>query len=260
MAGRAESAMTLVQSIDRAFAVMEALAVTPAGITELAGRVELPKSTVARLLATLEQLGAVARTGDGRYRIGQALVELAGAADASASLASAVIPHLTNLVNQIAESAGFSVPTGYLVHYVAQVESSGAIQVRDYTGLQVPMHIGPSGLCMMSFWPTDDINRYLSRRLEAFTKHSVTDPKAIRQRLKQIRLEGHCWVYEEFAEGINSVASAVLNAEGKVMGAIHVHGPAYRFPGSDTDKISTAVKDAARQFSQRTNEPPRSRS
>ena len=57
--------MTMVQSIDRAFAVLGALAVAPAGITELAGRVELPKSTVARLISTLEQLGAVVRTADG---------------------------------------------------------------------------------------------------------------------------------------------------------------------------------------------------
>lgn len=251
--------MTMVQSIDRAFVVLGALAVAPAGITELAGRVELPKSTVARLISTLEHLGAVVRTGDGRFRIGHALVELAGAADASASMSSAVIPHLTNLVNVVGESAGFSVPTGYLVHYLAQVESAAAIQVRDYTGLQVPMHIGPSGLCMMSYWPTDDVERYLSRKLEAFTPHSVIEPKRIKKRLAQIRSDGHCWVYEEFAEGINSVASAVLNQSGKVMGAIHVHGPAYRFPGANSESISQAVIDAARRFSERTPEQSRSK-
>jgi IclR family acetate operon transcriptional repressor len=230
---------------------MEALAIAPAGITELAGRVELPKSTVARLLSTLEHLGAVARTPEGRYRIGQGLVELAGAVDASASLSSAVVPHLTNLVNLVGEAAGFSVPTGYLVHYLAQVESPGAIQVRDYTGLQVPMHVGPSGLCMMSHWPPDDIDRYLTRKLEAFTSLTVTEPKLIKQRLRRILEEGHCWVFEEFAEGINSVATAVLNSKGKVMGAIHVHGPAYRFPGAKADSIAGQVMEAAAQFSLR---------
>lgn len=241
----------MVQSIDRAFAVMESLAVSPAGITELAGRVDLPKSTVARLVATLEQRGAVARTTDGRYRIGQGLVELAGGADASASLSSAVIPHLTNLVNVVGEAAGFSIPTGYQVHYLAQVESPGAIQVRDYTGLQVPMHIGPSGLCMMSSWPADDVDRYLARSLESFTKQTVVEPKLIRQRLRQIKNDRHFWVYEEFVEGINSVAAAVLNSDRKVMGAIHVHGPAYRFPAADAASIAEQVMATADQFSQR---------
>lgn len=247
----------MVQSIDRAFAVMEALALSPAGITELAGRIDLPKSTVARLIATLEHLGAVARTDGGRYRIGQGLVELAGAADANTSLSAAVVPHLTNLVNVVGEAAGFSVPTGYLVHYLAQVESPGAIQVRDYTGLQVPMHVGPSGLCMMSHWPGDDVERYLSRKLDAFTSHTMVEPKLIKQRLRQIHNEGHCWVFEEFAEGINSVAVAVLNTERKVMGAIHVHGPAYRFPGNDGANIAERVMETAQQFSHRPPEQTR---
>jgi DNA-binding IclR family transcriptional regulator len=247
----------MVQAIDRAFAVMESLARSPAGVTELAGRVDLPKSTVARLLSTLEHLGAVAKTKDGRYRIGQGLVELAGAVDASASLSSAVVPHLTNLVNLVGEAAGFGVPTGYIIHYLAQVESPGAIQVRDYSGLQVPMHIGPSGLCVMSHWPSADIERYLARPLEAFTTQTVVEPKLIKQRLRQIRADGHCWVFEEFAEGINSVAAPVLNADGKVMGAIHVHGPAYRFPKASQDSIAGHVMEAAAQFSHRSPDRPR---
>ena len=125
----------MVQSIDRAFAVLSALAIAPAGVTDLSARTELPKSTVARLLATLEGLHAVERADGGRYRIGLGLLHLAGAVDASAGLASAVIPHLRGLAHDLGEAAGFSVPTGYSVHYLAQVESPNAVQVRDYTGL-----------------------------------------------------------------------------------------------------------------------------
>jgi IclR family transcriptional regulator, acetate operon repressor len=244
-----------VQSIDRAFQVLKALAVEPSGVTDLAQRVGLPKSTVARMLSSLEEQGAVSRGPDGSmYSIGMGLVELAGAIDATAALATAVRPHLVWLADQLGEAVGFSVPTGYTIQYMVQVESPNPVQVRDYTGLTVPMHIGPSGLCVMAQWPAEEVDRYLSRPLEGYTTSTLVDPDRIRARLETIRDSGHCWVHEEFAEGINSVAAPVLADGKRALGAIHVHGPAYRFPTEgNADSIASLVMDAAARFSSRSD-------
>jgi DNA-binding IclR family transcriptional regulator len=243
-----------VQSIDRAFQVLKALAIEPSGVTDLAQRIGLPKSTVSRMLSSLEEQGAVARADDGSvYSIGMGLVELAGAVDATAALATAVRPHLVWLSDQLGEAAGFSVPTGYVVQYMVQVESPNPVQVRDYSGLLLPMHVGPSGLCVMAQWPKEEVNRYLSRPLESYTSKTLVDPVRIEARLETIRDEGHCWVYEEFAEGINSVAAPILGDGRGALGAIHVHGPAYRFPAMGrADAIASLVMDAAGRFSART--------
>jgi DNA-binding IclR family transcriptional regulator len=247
-----EVRLMAVQSIDRAFRVLKALAVEPSGITDLATRIGLPKSTVARMLSSLEDQGAVTREAEGSvYSIGMGLVELAGAVDATAALATSVLPHLTWLAGRLQEAAGFSVPSGYTMQYMAQVESPNPVQVRDYTGLTVPMHVGPSGLCVMAHWPEDELARYLSRPLEAYTESTLTEPSAIRDRLEEIRVVGHCWVSEEFAEGINSVAAPVMT-DGSALGAIHVHGPSYRFPrDTDRDAIARTVTDVADRFSSR---------
>jgi DNA-binding IclR family transcriptional regulator len=101
---------------------------------------------------------------------------------------------------------------------------------------------------MMSQWPKEDVDRYLRRPLEAYTKETVVDPTRIRRRLQAIKDEGHCWVYEEFAEGLNSVAAPVLDEGGRVVGAMHVHGPSYRFPGDDSRMIEEKVMEAASRF------------
>ena len=67
----------MVQSVERAFAVLDALGRGPAGVTAIATRLALPKSTVSRLLSTLEELDAVERTADARYRIGPGMTALA---------------------------------------------------------------------------------------------------------------------------------------------------------------------------------------
>lgn len=245
--------MSGVQSVARAFELLRAVAVEPAGITELAARAGLPKSTVARLLSALVKEGAVTRDDEDRlYVIGVGLAELAGAIDASAALATAVKPHLQWLASELGEAAGFSVPTGYTMQYVVQVESPNPVQVRDYTGLTVPMHVGPSGLCMMAQWPAEDLERYLRRPLAAFTPHTIIDPDRIRSRLDDVRAGGHYWIHEEFAEGINSVAAPVFASGRRALGAIHVHGPAYRFPPPGrSEAIAAMVMEAAERFSTR---------
>src|SRR5690606_4055781 len=103
--------MPNVQSVVRAFHLLEALTAGDLGITELAERTELPKSTVARLVRTLERIGAVERADeDGRYRIGAQIVNLAGVASPTANLISIVRPHLRLLADLTGEDAGLSVP------------------------------------------------------------------------------------------------------------------------------------------------------
>ena len=96
-----------VQSIERAFAILRALATGPFGVTELAEQIDLPKSTVARLLAALEAEGAVTQVEQGgEYRLGQGLLDIAGATEPGRNLIATVRPWLLSLSEQLGEAAG----------------------------------------------------------------------------------------------------------------------------------------------------------
>lgn len=239
--------MSGVQSVERAFKILEALAVAPGGVSDMARRVGLPKSTVARLLATLESTTAVERGPDGStYRVGPALRGLAASIDGSLGLVDLARPILARLAALTNETAGFSVAEGYQVHYLAQVDSDRTVQVRDWSGELIPMHLVPSGMAMLAQWPEADIDGYVSRALESRTERSITNPDKLLARLREVRKAGCAWGRGEFAEGINSVGAAVVDGEGRVLGAIHVHGPAYRFPADDDDeRVAGLVRDAA---------------
>jgi len=243
--------MAIVESVSRAIRIVEALAQSPAGLSETARRVDLPKSTVARLLATLEEMEAVERDEDGRlYRLGPIVQRLSSAAGGPAQLTAFARPYLDELTSLTGEAAGIAIPDGFKVHYVDQTEAEHPVQVRDWTGELIPMHVVPSGLVIMAHWPEEQTSRYLTRELERMTPNTVTDPDQIRSRLAEIRTTGFVWVFEEFVEGINSVASPVLERDGLITAAIHVHGPAYRFPGDhDQVAIGEAVAEAAYKLS-----------
>jgi len=241
-----------VESVARALKIVEALAQSPAGLSEMARRVGLPKSTVARLLATLEEMEAVERDEDGRrYRLGPIVQRLSSAAGGPGQLTAFSRPYLDELTALTGEAAGVAIPDGYQVHYVDQTEAAQPVQVRDWTGELIPMHLVPSGLVIMAHWPEQQIERYLGRELVRMTPNTVTDRDQIRQRLFEVREKGYAWVYEEFVEGINSVAAPVLERNGLITAAMHVHGPAYRFPAPDREEaIGEAVADAARRLSE----------
>ena len=245
--------MGSVQSVERAFAVLGRLASGPAGVTELADRVELPKSTVSRLLSTLQAVGAVEQISPGGpYRIGKGLLAIAAAVAPAPRLVDLARPHLVELVQATGEAAGLSVLEGQEVHYLDQVDSPNAVRVRDWTGERLAPHAVSSGLVLLAFAPAARVEEYLRRPLTRFTAATIVDPAALRARLNGVREDGYGWVREEFEEGTSSVAAPVRDASGAVVAAIEAHGPAYRFPPASRDaEIAELVAVVARRVSGR---------
>ncbi len=238
--------MSTVQSIDRAFAVLRSLTSGPAGVTEIADRVGLPKSTVSRLLSTLEELGAVEQVAaGGDYRVGWAMLELAAAARPGRSLVSVARPHLAELNRLTGEAAGISIPDATEMLYLDQLTPDSELQVRDWTGHRIPMHAVPSGQVVLA---TDEAlaARITAAPLARFTEHTITTPAELRRRMNLVRHDGYAWAFEEFADGLNSVAAPVRADDGKVIAALHVYGPASRFPGTrDLREMGLLVKHTA---------------
>jgi DNA-binding IclR family transcriptional regulator len=238
--------MTTVQSIDRAFSVLRSLMAGPAGVTDIAERVHLPKSTVSRLLSTLEALGAVEQvSAGGDYRIGLAMLELAAAARPGRSLVSVARPHLAELVRATGEAAGISIPDGTDMLYLDQITPDSELQVRDWTGHRIPMYAVPSGHMVLA---NDDVLRQIvsAAAMPAFTTHTMTTADSLEHRLELVRERGWAWAFEEFADGMNSVAAAARDGQGRVIAVLHVYGPASRFPGErDPDQVGRVVLAAA---------------
>ncbi|CAN5513429.1 IclR family transcriptional regulator [soil metagenome] len=241
--------MSSVQSIRRAFAVLGALGDGPLGVTDVADRAGLPKSTAARMLATLAGEGAVEQLpGDTAYRLGPRLITLGGGFSINRSLAAIARPVLEELAAACGEAAGLGIPDGDLVHYIDQVDTPNPVLVRDWTGARAPLHAVSSGQVLLAFRSVTAIDRYLSQPLEGFTEQTIMDAEAVRERLREVRRQGFAWAIEEFDPGISSVAAPLADTSGEVLAAVHLHGPSYRFPaeGHEGDLAQLVVTGAAR--------------
>ncbi len=205
---------------------------------------------MGRFLGSLRAAGAIQRESDGTYSIGPTIIRLAGGATARPDLLTVAGAHISALAKLTNETAGIAAAVDDDVLHLGQISSDADVQVRDWTGEQVPAHPGCTGLVVMAYWPDEQVDRYLAQPLESFNEYTVTDPEAIRKRLEHIRATGYLWTTDEYALGVTSAAAPVRDSSGRAVGALHVFGPSYRFPGpADTDSLSTELCRRAEQIS-----------
>ncbi|MDH3678383.1 MAG: IclR family transcriptional regulator [Acidimicrobiia bacterium] len=235
-----------VASVSRAFQLLRAVPASDGTLSGLARSTGLPVATVARLMGTLEQSGAVLRT-DKVYRIGPTVIELATNEPAAYDLLAVANGYLGVLAAETDETAGIVQAVGDDHVHLGQVATEHDVAVRDWTGERVAAHSGCIGFVMMAHWPAAEVDRYLAGELPAFSPNTVTDPDQIRDRLAEVRRIGWLWTTGEFAPDVTAVAAPVLDRSGFSVGALHVHGPAYRFPGEGRrrDTIGRSVQAAA---------------
>ena len=243
-----------MQSIERTFAILRALAhgQERAGISEIARRAELPKSTTSRILASLEALGMVERLGE-RYGLGASLAALTAAAAPVGSLRELARPELADLADLLGENAALVVDDGDDVLYVeTAMPTEVAVQVQDWTGERLPHHAAAGGLALMMGWTQDRRDTHVAAGLESFTERTATTADAIASRMAELAATGVVWTLQDFAEDVNGIGTAITGPNGDLVGAINVYGPTYRFPGDRRrDDITAAVRDACDRIAAR---------
>jgi DNA-binding IclR family transcriptional regulator len=234
--------------------VLRELALGPAGVTDIADHVDLPKSTVSRLLSALEAEGAVVQQDSGgHYELGSGLAALSDATNSGANMGAVVRPFLIELSDAIGETVGFVVRSGENVYWVDNIERvDAAVQVRDRTGFYAPMHSVPAGLALLSHLPDDEVEKYLSQPLVRVNERTITDAEILREQLDEIRAAGVLWSHDDLGEGITALDVPFCGASGEYEGALFVNAPSFRFPApGDQRRVETLLVDTAARLSER---------
>ncbi len=248
MADRSGSSSVESGPIERAFAMLQTVvaAGVPIGVRELGRRTGLPRSTASRLVGQLNAIGMVERTADGLVMPGSALATLA-IDGPQPLLRDRLRPLLVALADGFGESATIAVDDGDAVLYISQVDADNAVTAPDVEAERHPFHVVAHGLALMSHWSSERLDDYLSGALDAPTARSMTDPTAIRRRLKRIRDDGYVWTEEEFDIGVNGLAVPIVTENGPVA-SIGIYGPSYRLSPTARPGLADALTETiARQ-------------
>ena len=253
---------TGLRSVNRALRSLEIIAETgDIGVSELGRRLGVHKATASRLAATLADHGLVERDPlTERYRLGFGLVRLAGAAMAGNDLVRAARPVLEDLADRTRETVNLGVLAGDAVVYIDQASGARSIVSADWVGQRSPLHCTSNGKVLLAFMDDEDRDRLLARPLEPSTEHTIVEPDRLRRQLEEVRGHGYAQTLEELEEGLNAVAAPVRQADGEVVAALSVSGPAFRMRPVDLPRIARLTMDAAVALSRRLGHVERKRS
>jgi DNA-binding IclR family transcriptional regulator len=243
----------IVQSVDRAVAAMEILAREGwAGVTEISRELGIHKSTVFRLLATLERRGVVEQHSDTqKYRLGFAVLRFASSVRSSLDLVRVARPICDRLSRRTDETVNIAVLEDHDVVNIHQVNLSSSRVTVDWLGSHTPLHCTSSGKVFLAHLPPSVAEELLTGPLERYTPATIVDPAELCAQLVRVRDLGFASTLEELEEGLNAVAAPVRGPEGDVVASVSVSGPSYRMEPDRLQEVGATTVEAAAEIGRR---------
>ncbi|MFF9487573.1 IclR family transcriptional regulator [Streptomyces sp. NPDC014676] len=251
--GNGRGTTSAVQSVDRAVSVLEILARHgEAGVTEIAGELDVHKSTAFRLLGVLENRGLVAQTKDrGKYHLGAGVLRLAGAAAVRLDISQEGVPVCRELADELGETVNIAVLDDDAAVNIMQARGTASVTAQNWLGRRTPLHATAGGKVFLAHLPPAARESHLARPLRRFTERTIVAASELRGELETVVERGYGATLEELELGLAAVAAPVRSHDGTVMAAISVSGPVYRLRADRLLELGSRTATAAAELSRR---------
>ena len=222
-------------------------------MSETAKALKINRTTLLRLLHTLEAEGFVERSPNGGgFQVGLSFLELGARALFSQDLVQVAVSVLTSLAETVQLSAHLGVLDGTDVLYLVRRTPNTPLASNIRVGSRLPAHATTIGRMLLAYMTSIEIERlYAGRALQRFSEHTSTSLEDLRMRAERDRRAGIAWSDAHFEPGISSAAVAVFDFAHAPLGAINVSGPSSAFFELRRDGIAMALRAAGVEISRR---------
>ena len=242
-----------VQSIRRAFGIVEAVCLSPSGINlaHLSKTVGLHTSTTFHLTKTMVAMGILRQDEETKcYHVGARLFGLAAGAADEMELVKLARPMLKRLAVATGENSHISVPTTDGVVIIEKCEGSAQVRMNERIGAIRPVHATAIGKAVLAGRSDQELEEFLqSHDLPSYTVKTITERDRLVAEIQQVRENGIAYDDAEFNEEARCIAAPVFDFTGRVVGSIGISGPVWRVGLQDLPRLGEAVKKSAAELS-----------
>lgn len=229
------------------------------GVTALARRLGVAKSTVYRLATTLVSEGMLEQNPETeRYRLGIALFGLGALVRQRMHVSTEGRPQLFELRAATNETVHLAILEGSEIMYVVNLESNQAIRMRADLGSRKPAFCTAAGLAMLAFQPETVVENVLRAGFRARTSRTLVDPTRWRAALAEVRALGYAIEDEQSEIGMRSIAAPIWDSSDRVIASVGLAGPVQRLSDDVMKRFVPLIVEAAATISTRLGHRPRS--
>lgn len=236
-------------AVRRTMDILECLDASRRGlnISEVSRRLSIPKSSVHVLIVTLERLGYIERTGNGRdfrlalktYALGQKMAKMI-------SVSEVALPHMKSLANDLRLSAHLAVLDHDQGVFIQKAEPLGMVQLDTYVGRRMDLHCTALGKIILAFSPPESTESIFGKRAFArYTPKTVTTVEALKKEIGRARRLGFAVDDEEEELGMRCAAVPVLHQGIRFIAAMSVSGTVGQVPFHSVDAFVARLRQAA---------------
>lgn len=191
-------------------------------LADLARVTGLPHPTVRRLAMELSGAGVLHRRGDGRFEIGLRLWQLGTLAPFTESLRTTAQPFIEDLHAALHQHVQLAVLEGHEAVVIERLSAPTAPSLVSQVGGRLPLHCSGVGKVLLGHAGAELIERVLSGPLRRYTPKTNVDPAALRKELAACRRTGTATVRGELSADDDSVATRIMDGDGRVVAALSV--------------------------------------
>ncbi len=225
------------------------------GITELSLELNLPKSTVHRILKNLSKYSIVEREDNtSKYKIGLRLLKYSNSLLRSFDLRQIANPILKKVRNETQETTFLTVwknEQGICIDSVSSIRNANTHLFVEITR-EMPFHCTASSKVLLANQPIEDIKKIITKNpLLKYTPNTITEPDKLIIDLLEIKDKGYAICNEELEEGIKAISAPIKNINGKAIASITITGLAKRMSSSNVEGLIKIIIDSAREISEK---------
>ncbi len=228
------------QSLERGILALKFMGTRKSiGVTELAEKLEINKSTAFRILNTLQKQNMVEQDSiTAKYRLGAGILQLSEQVNKNYNFIAKLKPLLENISEKVGESVHLCALTNRSAIIVDQVMTSSRLSVNAKIGMIEPLHASSVGKCMLAFGNESLIELL---QLEKYTENTIIDKDNLNKELELIREKGYSLDNSELSLDIKCVAVPIFDINHKVKYSVGVSGPASRMTDKKVKEIAESL-------------------
>ncbi|MGC8229553.1 IclR family transcriptional regulator [Pseudobacillus badius] len=245
----------VVKSVARALDIIELVGQSKQGlgVTEISKQMDINKSSVFRILATLSQYGYIEQhETTGKYKLGYMFLDISSKLLDSLDVRAEAQPILQELEEETNEVVHLVVYDQGEVVYIEKLDGNEALRMHSKVGKRAPVHCTSVGKAILSHLPAADVLTIIERKgLPAHTPYTIVEKEVFVQELSRVKANGYALDLEENEAGIRCIAAPVFDHTGKVAAAVSISGPTLRMTDERLRSLSGRMIQAGKAISKR---------
>jgi IclR family transcriptional regulator, acetate operon repressor len=224
----------------------------PIGVSELSKLLNMPKSSVQRVLMTFQDAGWLRQAGSEvtRWEIGARVVGVRPSALKGGALQKAARQPMQDLCDLVNETVHLSIPDGTTAMVlIEETECKQHVRTAYSIGNVSPFHATANGLAILAHMNGDQIDTILGRDLPKYGEHTINDPSLIRNELERVRTRGYSVNLGQYRHHIYAIGAPIFDGNGVAVASVCFSMPGSRFEADRIEEWGRAVRNTADEIS-----------